>query len=277
MSISKLLKNSTDILKSAGILSAEIDARILLEFASGKSREFLLAHPEYELSDIEVDDLSKLVARRKLHEPIAYITGHKEFFGLDFLLTPDVLIPRPETELLVEKCLDFLQTSNHKPQTVLDIGSGSGNIIISIATNCNLPTAIFFASDVSKKALIVARKNANNHQVKIEFIQSNLFEKISGKFDLIVANLPYVPIDGSSDREIKHEPQTAIFADNNGEMIIKNFLSEAKNFLADGGQILIEVDPRNAKSLARSATKDFENIEILKDYSGKNRFIRISN
>jgi len=259
-------------LKSAGIHSAEIDAQILLEFVTKKSREFLLANPEFELSDAEIKKLDNLINQRKKHYPIAYITGHKEFFGLDFFVDKNVLIPRPETEQLVETALNFLQTTNHQLPTILDVGTGSGNIIISLAKNVS---GNFSASENSTSALEVAKKNAAKHNVIIEFIMSDLFENITGKFDLIVANLPYVPANGSNDEEIKHEPESAIFANENGQEIIKRFLNEAKDHLNDDGLILLELDPRNAKSLATYAAKLFKNVEILKDYSDKDRFLKI--
>lgn len=264
-------KKIISALKTANISSAEIDAEVLLEFATKKSREFLLANPDSELSDIEIKQLNILVERRKKYEPIAYVTGQKEFFGLNFLVTPDVLIPRPETELLVENAINFI--GNKKNSKVLDVGTGSGNIIISIAKNI---CGKFTASDISNCALKVALNNAARHKVDIKFIKSDLFENISGKFDLIVANLPYVPIDGSDDLEIKHEPQSAIFAQENGEKIIKDFLLQAKNHLDMSGLILLELDHRNAKSLATFATKLFSSVKILKDYSNKERFLEIS-
>ncbi|PIU24200.1 peptide chain release factor N(5)-glutamine methyltransferase [Candidatus Berkelbacteria bacterium CG08_land_8_20_14_0_20_39_8] len=289
-------------LKKAGIKSAETDAKVLLEFVTGKSREFLLANPKFGLSDNEIKKLGNLVARRKKHEPIAYITGHKEFFGLDFCVDRNVLIPRPETETLVELAIDFIKSKQKKYHTefasnskstemakqprhnklkILDIGTGSGNIIISIAKKYRFEpigtNRYFFASDISKSALEVARINAKKHGVgkSIKFIQSDLLNNISGKFDLIVANLPYVPIGGSDNNEIKFEPHKAIFADNNGEKLIEKLLANIKKHLNNSGEILLEVDSRNTKNLTTYATKFFSSTEIIKDYSSKDRFIKI--
>jgi len=309
MSISKLYKNQITILKSAGIDSAEIDVQVLIEFVSKKSREFLLAHPEYKLSKNELKKLMICVDRRKSYEPIAYIIGKKEFFGNDFLLTKDVLIPRPETEMLVEEAIEFVKKyclrmkdknfSLRSKNTIriLDVGTGSGNIIISIAKYLkNNPLRFkvidsnltFCASDISQRSLKIAKKNAEKHRVEklVKFIRSDLFDQINAKYyDLILANLPYVPEDNSKiknkkskfkNRELSYEPKLAIFADDNGMTVIKKFLVQAKNRLNSGGVILIEVDPRNAKSLAKFTAKLFASFEIIKDYYYKDRFIKIS-
>jgi release factor glutamine methyltransferase len=275
--VKKIYQETAIDLKNTGIKSAEIDTLVLLEFVSGKSREFLLANPDYQLSETKIAKLSKLIKRRKLHEPIAYVTGHKEFFGLDFSITPDVLIPRPETEFIVENILQVLQTSNHQPQTILDVGTGSGNIIISIAKNCNQKKLNYFASDISNKALKIAKKNAKKHQTKINFIRSDLFDNITDNFDLIIANLPYVPIGGSDNEEIKYEPQNAIFAEDNGTRIIKKFIADTKKQIAKNGMILLEIDPRNAIEISNFAKKYFVKVKVIKDLSSTNRFIKITN
>jgi release factor glutamine methyltransferase len=264
-------------LKKNKIRSAEIDTQIILEFVAKKSREFLLANPDYRVSNREVEKIKKITELRCKHLPISYIVGKKEFFSLDFAVSPDVLIPRPETEQLVEEALNFLKSKNRKPKTILDVGTGSGNIIISIAKNINYQSSKnnFFASDVSQKALGVARKNSKKYQTKINFIQSDLFENIKGKFDLITANLPYVPRNGSDDKEIKYEPQNAIFSDKNGTATIIKFLEESKNYISSDGMILIEADPRNIESIKKYALKNYKTVNALTDLSGKFRVLSI--
>ncbi|TSC93987.1 MAG: [protein release factor]-glutamine N5-methyltransferase [Candidatus Berkelbacteria bacterium Athens1014_28] len=323
-SILSFLKQQIAILKDSDINSAEIDAEIILEFVTGKSREFLLAHPKYELSKDQKKVYGICVDRRKSHIPIAYITGHKEFFGLDFFVTPDVLIPRPETEMLVEEVIKFIKLKvyqvdgiksplknaqineelagnfparagkfpEQKQLKIIDIGTGSGNIIISIAKalNLNLPSLNFYASDISEKALKIAKKNAKFHQVadKIKFYKSDLFanKNLPRKFDVIVANLPYVPENKSKIKNQKsklrssdllYEPQNAIFASDNGTKIIKKFLDQTQNRINKNGLILTEVDPRNAKKLQKFAKLIFRDskIELIKDYAGLDRIIKI--
>ena len=295
MNIASFYKKTVRTLKKSDIKSAEIDARILLELATGESREFLLAHPEFELSDEEYHTRLISVDRRKSVEPIAYITGKKEFFGLEFLVTPDVLIPRPETEMLVEQALEFIKSKVRKVESslkILDVGTGSGNIIISIANHWGnllsidnkLPqfTPEFVASDISGKALKVARKNAKKHGVEklVKFVQSDLFDRIDGRFNIMVANLPYVPKQKTDDgkrmtEEINFEPRNAIFANDNGTMIIKKFLSGAKNRINGDGLILVEVDPRNARELKNYAGKLYKSVVLKKDFSGIYRVLKI--
>jgi len=295
MNIASFYKKTVRTLKKSDIKSAEIDARILLELATGESREFLLAHPEFELSDKEYHTRLISVDRRKSVEPIAYITGKKEFFGLEFLVTPDVLIPRPETEMLVEQALKFIKSKVRKVESslkILDVGTGSGNIIISIANHWGnllsidnkLPqfTPEFVASDISGKALKVARKNAKKHGVEklVKFVQSDLFDRIDGRFNIMVANLPYVPKQKTDDgkrmtEEINFEPRNAIFANDNGTMIIKKFLSGAKNRINGDGLILVEVDPRNARELKNYAGKLYKSVVLKKDFSGIYRVLKI--
>lgn len=298
MKVSDIKKQIVKELSAVNISSAEIDAQILLEKVTGKSREFLLANPEYEQKNRETKELNNLVEKRKKCEPIAYLIGHKEFYGLDFEVTKDVLIPRPETELLVEQALKFIKSKVRQVHQVkiLDVGTGSGNIIISVAKSLqNIPDRFepidqnqseFLASDFLKKALMVARKNAKKHRVKINFIQSDLFENINGKFDLIVANLPYVPAEKYSrfrpignnrlyKKEIDFEPQEAIFAADNGTVIIKKFLDQAKDHINKNGLIFIEVDPRNAIELKKYASKLYKSVELKEDFSGIYRMLKI--
>jgi len=287
MNIASFYKKTVRTLKKSDIKSAEIDARILLELATGESREFLVAHPEFELSKNQITKLQKLIARRKNHEPIAYLIGKKEFFGLDFFVTPDVLIPRPETEILVEETIQFIKnrsTTDDQRLTILDVGTGSGNIIISIVKACGsqLEVCSFFASDISEKALKIARKNARKHGVEklIKFVRSDLFDRIDGRFNIIIANLPYVPKRKTNDgkrmtEEIDFEPRNAIFANDNGTIIIKKFLSGAKNHINGDGLILVEVDPRNARELKIYAGKLFKSVELKKDFSGIYRVLKI--
>ena len=285
MKLIDIRKKIISELNAASIKSAEIDAQILLESVTGKSREFVLTHPEFKFSDKQIKDLKKLAARRKLHEPIAYITGQKEFFGLDFIITPDVLIPRPETEILVEEGLKFLESRIKNIEfRILDIGTGSGNIIISIAKSSKkFPIANFlhfFASDISEKALMVAKKNAKKHQVKIKFRESDLFKNIDGKFDLNIANLPYVPMrkaegGGRRAEEIDFEPREAIFTKENGTEIIKIFLDQAQYHINKNGLILAEVDPRNAIEIKKYAIKLYKSVELKRDFSGIYRMILI--
>lgn len=271
--------------------SPTVDVLILASFVLKKDIGYLLAHPELTVSKNDRDKIRRLVKRRAAGEPIAYITGKKEFYGLDFKVDKNVLIPRPETETLVEQALESIKSKVHQVHKVniIDMGTGSGNIIISIAkwltANGKRLTAKLYAIDINSKSLIIAKQNARAHKVNhlIKFYQSDLFSnpKLPKKFDLIIANLPYVPISSrltAYGLRLKYEPQNAIFADNNGMAVIKKFLAQAKTRLNKNGRILIELDPRNANHIKKYAADNFPNkkIELKKDLAKFNRYLVLS-
>ena len=270
-------KENVKNLKENEISSAEIDVQIIFEFVTKKSREYLLSNPNYSLKKGEVEKIKRIIRLRCKHYPISYIVGKKEFFGLDFEVTANTLIPRPETELIVEKALGFIETNKRKKLSVLDVGTGSGNIIISIAKNIkmNKGKITFYASDNSGKALGVAKRNNEKHQTNISFIKSDLFSNIRGKFDLIIANLPYVPKDGSKKDEIRFEPEEAIFSDKDGTATILKFLRQGRKHLAKDGQILIEADPRNINKIQKYALRMYSDAKVLVDLSNKPRILSI--
>ena len=299
MNLNIILRKSSDELEKAGIPTANLDARILLEDVLKKDVSIIFSHPEMPLTNSQYARFRRLINRRKAGEPIAYLTGHKEFFGYDFLVNKNTLIPRPETELIVEQAIEFIKLKVHKVKSeikIVDIGTGSGCIIISLILElCKLSTFNFIlkccASDISRKALYVAHKNAKLHQVykSIKFYNSDLFanKQMPKRYDIIIANLPYVANNISNLKSqiskfksgIYFEPQKAIFAKNNGTKIIKQFLDQAKDKINKNGLILIEVDPRNAKVLQKY-TKDIfpkSKVELLKDLAKLDRVIRILN
>jgi release factor glutamine methyltransferase len=299
MNLNIILRKSSDELKKAGIPTASLDVRVLLEDVLKKDTSIVFTHPEMPLTNTQYARFRSLIRRRKKGEPVAYLIGHKEFYGYDFFVNKNVLIPRPETELLVEQAIEFIKLKVHKAKSeikIIDIGTGSGCIIISLILELyKLSTFSFIlkccASDISSKALYVARKNAKFHQVNkdIKFYYSDLFANklMPKKYDVIIANLPYVPTNNSKliannsklRSGIYFEPQKAIFAENNGTKIIKQFLDQAKDRINKDGLILIEVDPRNAKVLQKY-TKDIfpkSKVELLKDLAKLDRVIRILN
>jgi len=288
MNLQNFFRESVDKLKKSSP-SAELDCQVLFSFILKKDRGWLFAHPDFEINPENENKINELLNRRLEGEPIAYLTNNKEFYGLDFYVDKRVLIPRPESEWLVERSIKYLESciKYKKLPKVLDLGTGTGNIIISVAkspSSIHNPLTTFYASDISKEALDVARKNAKYHSVKINFIESDLFKNIDQdiKFNLIIANLPYVPKKVDSEKlivdSIKYEPQNAIFANNNGAEIIKRFLIEAKNYLTSNGQILIELDPRNAKIIKICAEDIFSsaNLNLTKDLAGFDRYLTVT-
>jgi release factor glutamine methyltransferase len=274
--------------------SSALDAEVLLVFVLKKEKTWLFSHLDDDLSSKLINKYKKLILRRKKGEPIAYITHYKEFFGLDFYVDKNVLIPRPETELLVEETLKYAK----KKKKILDIGTGSGCIIIAMAKTLSHSHSEFisesnkmlkqvqhdkkikyYATDLSNKALEIARKNAKKHKAKIHFIKSNLFKNISKnlKFDIIIANLPYLD-PRWIDAELLNEPQASLNGGKNGLAIINNFLSQTKNYLKKNGKIILEIDPRQKESTKKSAKNYFssKNVTLKKDLSSSPRVIIIS-
>lgn len=209
----------------------QLDLDLIISRVVEKPREFVLAHPEKIITKSQEAKISRFIRRRKNQEPLAYILGHKEFYGLDFKVNKNVLIPRPETELLVELVAkNILQAKNHEPRTIIDVGTGSGNIIIALAKNLKNKNN-YFGIDISDKALQVAKHNAKKNKVekKIKFIQGNLLEPIIKNikcyalrdtcYVTIVANLPYLSkkIYSETSPDIKNfEPKSALLSSKSG-------------------------------------------------------------
>lgn len=219
-----------------------LDAQLLLSFVIKQPKEWLLAHDDFVLSRSDLKKLNKCKKRRLNNEPIAYITGEKEFYRRNFIVTKDTLIPRPETEQIVEYCLSS-SVSN-----TLDIGTGSGCIAITL--KLENPELKITASDISESALEIAKQNwqsLKGDSQKIDFVQSDLLENITNKFDLIVANLPYVDKNWTVSPETKFEPQSALFASDNGLEFIKKLIDTAANNLTQNGILVLELDPASVK------------------------------
>lgn len=203
---------------------------------------WMLTHPEYPLNPKEEASLNKNLARLLSGEPLAYITGKQSFFGLEFKVNPDVLIPRPETELLVEEGIRKLN-SLQRPLVVTDVGTGSGCIAISLAKS--LPRSKIYATDISYKALLVAKRNIQDNQVEkqIFLCQTFLLDGIANKFDLICANLPYIPTKTLNDLPIiKFEPRLALDGGDNGFALIRRLLESIKKKIQPDGIILLEIE-----------------------------------
>ena len=221
-----------------------LDRDLLLSEVLGLDRAQIIAHPERELERAELDALQRLAQRRQLGEPAAYILGRKEFWSLELKVTPAVLIPRPETELLVEQALTINrqavgdQAVREHGQRVLDLGTGSGAIAIAIATE--LQHAEVCASDISQAALKVAATNAATHNAAVTFIASDWFVNISGNFHTIVSNPPYVPHADPHLRSLEAEPRRALVSGREGLDAIRYIVPAARAHLEDHGWLIIE-------------------------------------
>ncbi len=230
-------------LQEAAVEEARREAGSLLAHVLGRDRSFVIAHPNDALTDEEWEAFQSLTERRAAGEPLQYITGHQEFFKLDFEVTPDVLIPRPETELIIETALELWRDD---PQPYFgDIGTGSGCIAISLLHE--LPAARAMATDASRAALRVAQRNAARHGVldRLELLESDCFSAVpvTERFSLIVSNPPYVADDElkSLQREVRYEPRAALAAGPDGLSVIRRLLGGARPFLRSGGYFVFEI------------------------------------
>lgn len=258
-----------DILQSAGI--APIDARVLLCAALGVDDAHLIAHPGQALTEQQRDRYLACVERRRAGEPVAYLTGEREFYSLAFKVTPAVLIPRPETELLVEAALERVPA--HVPFRVLDLGTGSGCVAIAIAAY--RPRAHVTAAEESRDALAVARENAERHGAGVEFLKSDWFGALAGRrFDLIVSNPPYVAEHDShlSEGDTRFEPRAALVAGADGLSCIRLIIAQARAYLEPGGGLLFEHGyDQAARCRALLAQAGYFEVATRRDLAGVER------
>jgi release factor glutamine methyltransferase len=252
-----------------------MDASVLLAGLLDKPRAWVIAHPEASLVSAERAVLENALKRLEAGEPLPYILGHWEFYGLEFLLNPATLIPRPETELLVEQALEWLKDHPDR-RRIADVGTGSGCIAISLA--CHLPDLRIIATDISGLALQAALANARRHGVSgpINFIQGNLLDGVAAQFDLICANLPYIPAETLRSLPIyNREPDLALDGGADGLDLIRELLRMAPQRLAHGGRLLMEIEANQASIVCFLAGEVFaeQGVSVLKDLAGKERLL----
>ena len=236
-------------------------------YALGRDRTYLLTHPEAQLTVEQTANFEESIARRTRHEPIQYITGEQEFFGLKFRVTPDVLIPRPETEHLVEAALE--RADRGAPQRIADIGTGSGAIAVALAHA--LQQVSITALDISPRALAVAQSNADIHGVgrRIRFCESDLLEAVAGeRFDMIVSNPPYVAEDEVLEPQVRdYEPASALFAGAEGLDVYRRLIPQAQAALNPGGWLLLEIGHGQRGALTKLLA-DWNNVSFVADLQG---------
>lgn len=274
--IGSILTWTGQYFRDKGVTSPRLDAEVLLSHVLGQDRLYLYVHFDRPLDEAELQAYRQLVRGRADFLPVAYLTGHKEFMGLDFAVTADVLIPRPDTEILVEAALERL-TNLDKP-FVVDIGTGSGAIIVSLLAK--LPTASGVAVDISPKALAVATANAQRHAVncRLECMAGDVFEPVKGRrFDAIVANPPYIPdndIPGLAP-EVRREPMLALAGGNDGLNFYRRIVQEAPGYVNSDGFVALEVGIHQARPVAELAKAGgfFAVEEIISDYGGIERVV----
>jgi release factor glutamine methyltransferase len=281
-SIAETILEGAHRLRKAGVPEARREAGSLLGYVLGRDRSFILTHAEDAIGKEQAERFRECLERRAQGEPLQYITAHQEFFGLDFEVTEDVLIPRPETELLIETALKLLTPS--ADAFICDLGTGSGCIVITLMRLLKQARAV--AIDISLDALAVARRNAVRHSVaeRIDFVHSDCFAALNSRelrpsFDLIVSNPPYVEEGAMADlqREVRDfEPRRALAAGADGLDIIRRLLLEASNFLKTGGYLLFEIGFNQGASVELLFDpKIWKLMDIHKDLQGIPRTVAL--
>lgn len=271
MTYQECYKKGCACLEAAGIEEAALDARLLLEFVCGTDRNHLLVHGERPVEKDMACVYEELLLKRAERVPLQYLTGVQEFMGLEFQVDSRVLIPRQDTEILVEEVLRRLQDGSR----ILDMCTGSGCILISLLHYSNGCTGT--GADISEEALQVAGENAVRNQVQAQFVQSDLFENISGKYEIIVSNPPYIkrevlPTLMPEVRE--HEPIGALDGFEDGLYFYRRVIAKSRNFLVGGGMLYLEIGWDQAEEVtALMEENGFRDIETVKDYAGLDRVV----
>lgn len=278
--VAHLLREGGELLSSAGVPDPVRQARDLLSIATGKNLVFLIAHPEHEVSDSQSSDYARLLQRRASREPFQQIAGRQEFFGLEFTVTPDVMIPRPETELLVEEGVRLL--SGTGSPKICEVGTGSGCIVVSLLHA--IPEASAVGLEVSGAALEISKLNAKKLGVapRLDLRLSDIFEALrpDERFDLIVSNPPYVPSEdiASLQPEVRdHEPIIALTDGADGLTVVESIIRGAPARLAEGGHLLLEIGFNQSAKVLRMFDPEFwSDPTAFPDLQGIPRMIKAS-
>lgn len=277
ISIGEALGQGNSLLNSASD-TPTLDVQLLLAHVTGKSRTWVVAHHDEQLSADETKLFQTLVSERERGVPLPYLLGWWEFYGRRFNVTEAVLIPRPETELLVESAISFLKVNPDK-YSVADIGTGSGCIATSLAAE--LDNLQILATDVSIDALFLAKENALEHGVltNIRFVQMDLATAVKGPVDVVCANLPYIPTLELERLEVgKWEPSAALDGGVEGMKYIRDLLVDLPRIVCPGGLILLEVESGNGEKVIKLAENYFPNaqIQLQKDLAGQDRLVSVN-
>ncbi len=270
MTYQELLEEGRQTLKIAGIADAEMDSFLLFEYVIGMDRgQFFLKGKDLTSAE-EVMQYRRLIAVRSSRVPLQYITGEQEFMGLPFSVNKKVLVPRQDTECLVELSLPFV-----KGKRVLDMCTGSGCIAVSLTVLGN--PSVCHAVDISEEALEVARQNAERNHAAVTWIKSNLFEKVTQTYDVIISNPPYIPpsvIEGLEEEVREHEPRLALDGGEDGLAFYRDITKGSKAYLEDGGYLFYEIGCEQAADvMAIMEAEGFSEVACRKDYAGNDRVV----
>ncbi|OGO26823.1 MAG: protein-(glutamine-N5) methyltransferase, release factor-specific [Chloroflexi bacterium RBG_16_54_11] len=254
-----------------------LDVQVLLAQYLAQPGAWVMAYPEFLVDSQRYEQIHQALMRLERGEPLPYVLGHWEFFNLDFYLTPDVLIPRPETELLVEQAIGWLK-DHPQARRAIDVGTGSGCIGIALAMN--VPYLYMLLTDISPLAQKVAAQNAERHglSARLGFQQADTLDGIEGVFDLITANLPYIPSQELRQLPVfEKEPSLALDGGERGIELIDRLLNQSRSHLAPGGLLLLEIEASQGAEVCSHAQMLYPGsaVEVLKDLSGRDRCIKI--
>ena len=272
----EFLRCTRDRLTDAGVTESRLEAELMLTNLLRVPRHRLYAFQNDELSVQQVADLEEVVLRRLLRQPLAYILGHREFYGIDLTVSPAVMVPRPETELLVERtllvCLERMEMGS---PVVVDVGTGAGGIAINLAMH--LPMVTMIATDISAEALEVAEANVQRHNLtgRITIVQGDLLEPVEAPVDVIVANLPYIPTDRIQQLspEVRAEPRLALDGGPEGVDLLLRLLDQSKEKAAPNARLLLEIDPGQSAVLEQMVVDLFPGatVSVEQDLAGLDR------
>lgn len=258
-------------LKEAEIGEAQLDARLLLEEVCGTDHNTLLCHGDREVSEAEEEQYRRALEQRAVHVPLQHLLGYQDFMGLRFQVNEHVLIPRQDTEILVEEAMRYL----HDGMRILDLCTGSGCILLSLlhySNDCE-GTGV----DISKEALQVAALNAELLGIKADFLKSDLYEKVTGKFDLLVSNPPYIErkvIPTLMEEVREYDPYIALDGGEDGLDFYRRIIGGAQNYLKRGGQILMEIGSGQAQAVSELLREaGFKEIDVCRDFAGLDRVV----
>lgn len=274
-----IIKKAIDILSEEGISDALTDAWLLSEYCLGINKQKYYMDMNIQIEEADYEKYMKCVERRKNHIPLQYITGIQEFMGLTFKVNEHVLIPRQDTELLVEKAMKAVEKIKKSRGTndeikVLDMCTGSGCIAVSVAKFCEKTKVT--AVDISMETLRVARENAENNKVEIDFIQSDLFENVHENYDLILSNPPYIPtkVIQTLEEEVKfHEPLNALDGDEDGLSFYRKISEEAFRYLAEDGYLICEIGHDQGDVVSLLLRKKASYVRVYKDLAKNDRVV----
>lgn len=258
-------------LKEAEIGEAQLDARLLLEEVCGTDHNTLLCHGDREVSEAEEEQYRKALEQRAVHVPLQHLLGYQDFMGLRFQVNEYVLIPRQDTEILVEEAMRYL----HDGMRILDLCTGSGCILLSLLHYSNDCEGV--GVDISQEALRVAAQNAELLDIKADFLKSDLYEKVTGKFDLLVSNPPYIErkvIPTLMEEVREYDPYIALDGGEDGLDFYRRIIGGAQDYLKRGGQILMEIGSGQAKAVSELLREaGFKEIDVCRDFAGLDRVV----